>query len=983
MALIRMAIWKELLAAVKADCLVGLWSKAAELARDGAVSGQEHGTDGWSFRVRSSGRAVAPTVHLYPEDAEWECDCDGTFDPCEHVAACAIAISAAHDAPETLFADAGRNGSVRYELRSGERGLELERFLTDGRSPDRLLAEPLVELVTRRSTTLAFAPTHADLAIDRLVNHSPAGPLSFDNAVAILRLLAGASELRLDGATVRASGEPLYPSARVVDASGGDVELVVEADPEVTRVVAPGVLLRRDTLHPFGAHAAFGRRWEKLPFRRLFPPSEIAELVGTVIPELERHIHVDVKATRLPERDGPLAPWIRFEIDFVEQGVDVRPELVYGDPPQARVDGDRFIHLKDGVPERQPGAETNLVLRLRSELNLVPGRRIHFATADAAELLTKLEAFHDGRTDAARRHSAPFERRVGLVPRIVQRDGEIEIVFEPIGTANAGAAKAQADAVAVVSAWRDGIGLVPLSDGTFGSVPSGWLERHGHLVADLLAARRENEGRTPAAALPLVGELCEAMETPPPVEVARLLSLLDEKPVTAPAGFRGELRGYQATGLAWLTRLRDAGLGAVLADDMGLGKTIQALCALRGRTLVICPRSVIHNWTKETERFRPDLKVALYHGPSRELTDADVTLTTYATLRNDAEALCEVDWDCVVLDEAQAIKNPDSQVARAAYGLRGGFRVSLSGTPIENRLDELWSQMHFVNRGLLGGRRDFVERYEKPMLAGDAAVTERLRRRIQPFLLRRLKREVATELPPRSDAILYCELDTDERALYDAVRVAARADVARAMSDGSNVMAAFEALLRLRQAACHSGLLPDRDAETSSKVEALCDALEDAVADGHKALVFSQWTSLLDRVEPQLDLRSIAFTRLDGKTRDRGAVVDAFQDPGGAPVLLISLKAGGTGLNLTAADHVFLLDPWWNPAVEEQAADRAHRIGQDRPVMVYRLVAKDTVEERVLDLQRRKREIADAALSTDASAAGTAITREEILALLD
>ena len=611
---------------------------------------------------------------------------------------------------------------------------------------------------------------------------------------------------------------------------------------------------------------------------------------------------------------------------------------------------------------------------------------MHFAPADAAELLTKLESFDDGRTAHARRRSAVSGRRVGLVPRIVRQDGEILLVFEPVGAAGNGGAATRIDANAVVSAWRDGIGLVPLGDGTFGSVPSGWLQRYGHLVADLLAARAENDGRTPLAAMPLVGELCEAMETPPPMDLERIQSLLDDKPAVAPtlAGFRGELRGYQSAGVAWLTRLRDAGLGAVLADDMGLGKTIQALCVLRGATLVVCPRSVIHNWTKETERFRPDLDVALYHGPARKLTDADVTLTTYATLRNDAEILGEVDWDCVVLDEAQAIKNPDSQVARAAYGLRGAFRLSLSGTPIENRLDELWSQMHFVNRGLLGGRRDFGERYEKPMLAGDAALTERLRRRIKPFLLRRLKREVATELPPRTDAILYCELDTDERALYDAVRLAARADVVRELTEGASVMAAFEALLRLRQAACHSGLLPDRDAQTSSKVEALCDALEDAVADGHKALVFSQWTSLLDRVEPHLDSRSIAFTRLDGKTRDRGAVVDTFQDPAGPPVLLISLKAGGTGLNLTAADHVFLLDPWWNPAVEEQAADRAHRIGQDRPVMVYRLVAKDTVEERVLDLQRRKREIADAALSPDAAAGlGGAITREDILALLD
>ncbi|TFH28889.1 MAG: DEAD/DEAH box helicase, partial [Myxococcales bacterium] len=444
----------------------------------------------------------------------------------------------------------------------------------------------------------------------------------------------------------------------------------------------------------------------------------------------------------------------------------------------------------------------------------------------------------------------------------------------------------------------------------------------------------------------------------------------------------GELRAYQGAGASWLARLRDAGLGAVLADDMGLGKTVQALAVFKGRTLVVCPRSVIFNWIHEIERFRPDLGVLLYHGPDRALRPADITLTTYATLRLDAEVLCDVDWDAVVLDEAQAIKNPDIQVARAAYELQAKFRLSLSGTPIENRLDELWSQMHFVNRGLLGGRRDFAERYERPMLAGDAAATERLQRRIRPFVLRRLKKEVATELPPRTDSVLICELDDEERKLYDALRLAARAEVVKQIEGGASVMAALEALLRLRQAACHPGLLPGKSASTSSKVEALIEALDDAVADGHKALVFSQWTSLLDLVEPHLEAHQIDYLRLDGSTRDRGAVVGAFQDEAGPPVLLISLKAGGTGLNLTAADHVFLLDPWWNPAVEEQAADRAHRIGQDRPVMVYRLVAKDTVEERVLDLQQRKRAIADTALSTGAQALDSGITRDDILDLL-
>ena len=289
-----MPMWKELLAAAKADCLVGLWSKGAELARDGAVSGQEQGADGWIFRVRASGRGIAPTVHLYPQDREWECDCNGSFDPCEHVVACVIAVAATPDAAATLIADAGRNGGLRYELRAGEQGLEIARFLTDGHSADRALEEPLSTFLARRSPEVALATTHADLAIDRLLGHSPPGPLSFDNAVALLRLLTQVGDLRLDGAACRASGEPLYPRASVVDAPGGGVELVVEADPAVTRVVAPGVLLHGDTLHPFGAHARFGKRWERLPFRRVFPPSELAELVGTVLPELERHIPIDV-----------------------------------------------------------------------------------------------------------------------------------------------------------------------------------------------------------------------------------------------------------------------------------------------------------------------------------------------------------------------------------------------------------------------------------------------------------------------------------------------------------------------------------------------------------------------------------------------------------------------------------------------------------------------------------------------------------------
>jgi SNF2 family DNA or RNA helicase len=448
-----------------------------------------------------------------------------------------------------------------------------------------------------------------------------------------------------------------------------------------------------------------------------------------------------------------------------------------------------------------------------------------------------------------------------------------------------------------------------------------------------------------------------------------------------PAALTATLRNYQRAGVSWLAFLRKAELGAVLADDMGLGKTLQVLCTVAPPALVVCPKSVVYNWAQEIRRFRPDLSTFIYQGKNRSLDErADITLVTYGILRLDIDVLASKDWGTVVLDEAQAIKNSDSQVARASYELSGKFKVALSGTPVENRLEELWSLFHFANPGLLGSRADFQERYSSPIATGNAAAADRLRKRTKPFLLRRLKRDVTPELPPRTDVVLYCELDEEERSVYDAVRVATRKEVIAKLEAGGGVLAALEALLRLRQAACHVALVPGQNAAISSKVVRLLESLEEAAADGHKALVFSQWTSLLDLIEPHLTGAGIDFTRLDGSTRDRGAVVDAFQAESGPPVMLASLKAGGTGLNLTAADHVFLVDPWWNPAVEDQAADRAHRIGQDRPVMVYRLVTKDTVEEGILALQAKKRALSDVALGNADQAGG--LTRDDLLALL-
>ncbi|MCA9543716.1 MAG: DEAD/DEAH box helicase, partial [Myxococcales bacterium] len=416
------------------------------------------------------------------------------------------------------------------------------------------------------------------------------------------------------------------------------------------------------------------------------------------------------------------------------------------------------------------------------------------------------------------------------------------------------------------------------------------------------------------------------------------------------------------------------------ADDMGLGKTVQTLATLIDThrepgppSLVVAPTSVLGEWAAQAARFAPTLTVHVHHGGRRgEIpADADLVITTYALLRLDQETLARP-WRYVVLDEAQTIKNPASAVTRAARGLDARHRLALTGTPLENHLLELWSLFHWLMPGFFGSQGAFGQRYLRPIQDDESeAAMEALRARIRPFILRRLKREVAAELPPRQVQVLRCELTEPERALYEKVKHTFRDQVlGKVRRDGvkRSTIQVLEALMRLRQAACDAGLLPFPEAQglgPSSKRLLLLDLVGELVEEGHRALVFSQWPSLLKRVAEDLDAHGVPYLYLDGSTTNRAALVERFNRPDGPPLFLISLKAGGTGLNLTAADHVVHLDPWWNPAAEDQATDRAHRIGQTRPVMVYRLVAAETVEEKVLELQARKRALASAAIDAE------------------
>ena len=964
--------------AVRRACKPAVWSRGIELNRARAVSDERADADEVVIRVARPGGLISLAVTFFLDDGDWECECAGGERGCEHVAAAVIAWRRAGQAGAQLHGVGRDVGRVAYRFRRLSGALALERTIVlEG--DEHHLATTLSAVASGRVDGPSFVAAQADLAAELALGTHRKGPLPSHLVRTLFARLARCSDIRLDDRATHVSGDPVLPRCVLTD-QGDGFRLVLEPDPEQTEAFSNGAVLCGDTLRPLGDSRLSGRERHELPRGIHFGPDRLMELLTEVLPSLEGRIHVEIRTRRLPEtRAEP--PRIRIETERAGQTLSVLALLVYGDPPRARVDGGRLVHLGGTVPLRDEKAERRLVRRLQHELDLAPGIRDNLVGEAAVRFTSKLPQWEGEIAGTAHRH---FRLVPPLMPCVTPERSDFVVRFESVAESGRRRSHGEADASTVLRAWREGASLVPLMEGGWAPLPVDWLQRFGHRVADLLAARGA-DGSLPRSMLPDLAALCEELDRPAPPELTGLRFLVDgfERIPEAepPADLNARLREYQRRGVDWLVFLRDAGLGALLADDMGLGKTLQALCALRGRTLVVAPTSVLHNWFDEIERFRPALTVSRFHGPGRTLAPtADVTLTTYALLRLDAGLLAGQQWDTVILDEAQAIKNPDSQVAAAAFRLRAGFKLALTGTPVENRLEELWSQFHFIERGLLGGRADFHERYAAPIAAGDGEAAARLRERIRPFVLRRLKREVARELPPRTEMVLRCELSAEEREVYDSIRVATLDEVVRNLKGGGNVMAALEALLRLRQAACHAGLVPGQQSEASSKLSLLLESVENIVAEGHKALVFSQWTSLLDLAEPKLRAAGLAFVRLDGSTRDRRKVVRTFQDRSGPPLMLISLKAGGTGLNLTAADHVFLLDPWWNPAVEDQAADRAHRLGQDKPVMIYRLVAEETVEERILLLQQRKREMADVVLGQADRATG--ITREELLELL-
>ncbi|HEY2512886.1 MAG TPA: SNF2-related protein [Polyangiaceae bacterium] len=553
----------------------------------------------------------------------------------------------------------------------------------------------------------------------------------------------------------------------------------------------------------------------------------------------------------------------------------------------------------------------------------------------------------------------------------------------------------------LITAMRHGKQMVVLSDGSVADIPEEWLERLRRWSA--LAEPTSSTLRFKKSQAGLVAALAEgesAIAVDASFEQARreLRAFDGIPPRDPPASFRGTLREYQRQALGWFAFLERFGFGGCLADDMGLGKTVQVLALLEARraagggpSLVVAPRSLLFNWAAEAARFAPELRVHVHDGAGRDtggetLAAHDVVMTTYGLLRRDAEGLAKVPFEYVVLDEAQAIKTARSAAAKAARRIQAKHRLALTGTPIENHLGELASLLDFLNPGVLG-TSGALARLEPGARRLDEETRVLLGRAVRPFFLRRTKGEVAKELPARVEQTIYCELEPEHRRIYDELREHYRRAITRRIAKdgwGKSAVHVLEALLRLRQVACHPGLVDKtRRAESSAKLDALFGQLESARAEGHKALVFSQFTTLLGLVKARLDQAKVSYEYLDGATKDRAERVARFQSDADCSVFLLSLKAGGVGLNLPAADYVFLLDPWWNPATEAQAIDRAHRIGQTRTVFAYRLLARGTIEEKVEKLQKEKRSLADSFFApSEGGASLKGLTREDLEALL-
>lgn len=965
---------EKLLELVRELVPAAIWSAGVELARTSEVVEVPSMNAGErSFRIVQGPQDKAITVALSDEDQAWQSDCACPDDPCRHVVGTVLALKQGKLSTGPFRRPGAAVGQVVHAFSRVNGKLEFRRFIDTAGERRELVGSLGAALRSIRPGDSSIAVTRQDEEVDHVLPGAKSGALDLKTMRHLCAVLSRGPTVLLDGVPCSVSSVPARSSLEVVD-DGDGFRISLRVDGTVTESFENGLAVRDGGVCPLSDDGLHADEWRAFSGAgKRFSLDERVDIASVLIPSLQSRVEVEVLTKRLPHVSRA-SPRVLIETvgDRAGDTLTVIPHIVYGEPPFAKVGATGLqITSNDLVPIRDRIEESRLAREVQTRLLL----RLHeakvFRGEDAINFTKRLggwEVSGDGR--------AQFTPATGLTPVLIQNENGVVLGFETKDGR-------KAFGEGVVGALSKNGKFVRLDGGGWGELPTEWLSVHREAALRLLSARGESR-EVRASTVADIDEICTSLNVQLPEYMKRLrqglekVETIDDVPL--PSDLQATLRPYQRVGVNWLSFMRQHQLGALLADDMGLGKTLQAITVLSGRTLVVAPTSVLYSWEEQIRRFRPNLHVCRYHGGNRVLDPSkQVLITTYALLRMEIERFESIHWDTIVLDESQQIRNPESQVAQAAFRLKGDFKLNLSGTPVENSLEDVWSQLQFLNPGLLGTRSEFEDSFGARIREGDGERANTLRRRIAPFMLRRLKRDVERDLPPKTEVVLECELSEQERGIYNGVMAASRSEVMTHLESSQDLLSIFEVLLRLRQACCHPGLVPGQSAHTSSKISLLQESLESSISQGHRALVFSQWTSLLDVVEPALNEKGISWSRIDGATQDRGSVVSDFQRPDGPSVLLLSLKAGGVGLNLTAADHVYILDPWWNPAVEDQAADRAYRIGQERPVIVHRLVARDTIEERVLALQASKRELGAAIVGTGQVGG---LSRDDILMLI-
>lgn len=942
------------------------WSQGLELSRSKSVlrdpspSGRE--TEEFRFRVMIPGKIASPRVTLWLDDEDWHCSCGDRGDLCAHVIAAALAWRAGRvQLPDSDIASTAHR--VQYVLRSSGSTLTLLRLLLPQRTP---LKGSLVEYIGGVQSGRIAAPMPAtspiDFQLEGLLPAPYSGSLPAATLSKVLGLLRDIGGVQLDDQPVQIESSPLRWSLTLSKPQSQRVRLEARLDSGIDGALES---------------ARFFQNGAVLVGGKLFALAPIPKLEGVSWPE---SLAVEWDESRFRELASVYAQdWPELDWNTIARPINAEPviEFIREESGEVTSESERRLRVLAQLnypslqlgeyPIRDRTLERQLWLRLQSELHLRPGQWAEFKGREAFEFEGRL-----ARWTATPILSSPMAKSVssGAFDLEISSPPEGATGWDPIFTAQGQSFSAQQ----VLQAWRaneqgfyiPGVGLAKL--------PMLWLGRFGEDLQALLDASQKDPQSIAAknAACSFWSQVESTLPAPVPLPTLnQLRAEFDRKQrevvATGKTCVQAELRPYQREGILWLEFWKEQGFSPLLADDMGLGKTLQALAVVEPGTLVLCPASVVSSWEAQAKKFRPDLSVQVYWGSDRSLpAELGLVVTSYGTFRRDLERLSETTWKCLVLDEAQMLKNADTHQWNAVQALPRKWTLALSGTPVENRATDLWSLFELLNPGLLGRREQFSARISE------------LKAVYTPLILRRTKNQVAKDLPPKTETVQYVELSDTDAKIYSGHLARAQSQI----KSGGAMVSVLEALLRLRQA-CVS----------DDKLEAAVAQIRELIDEGHKILVFSQWTTVLDRLEAKIGSASeflsegaaaIPHLRLDGATVNRGAIIEQFQDPDGPKLLVMSLKAGGVGITLTEADHVILLDPWWNPFVEDQAIDRTHRIGQVRPVMVTRWIVRDSIEERILELQAKKRDLVqllegEALLSSQSGG----ITQAELEGLLE